>query len=79
MAERLSDKDHFHKDCVYFEQCKITEVREGGHNYIDFLCPMVGRNQRYYKADFLTHRWGCRHFVPKQPDLNDYLGAKENS
>jgi hypothetical protein len=24
----------YHKDCAYYEHCKITELREAGHNII---------------------------------------------
>ena len=42
----------YHKDCAYYEHCKITELREAGHNYIIFECPKLQHKIRYYKNDF---------------------------
>ena len=59
----------YHKDCAYYEHCKITELREAGHNIIIFECPKLQHKIRYYKKDFAVLKYSCRHFIPIQEEL----------
>lgn len=64
---------HFHKDCAFFEHCRVEEVKERGHKYIVFHCPAFKERKdgvKYYKNDFHTIKWECDRFVPIQERLS---------
>lgn len=73
----MGNKDyyHFHRDCAYFEQCRIEEVKENGHKLIKFYCPAYSNHKdslegTYYKGDFDTIKWECAKFIPIQERLS---------
>ena len=76
---------HFHKDCMYFDKCKLEIVKEGRHKYEVFTCPALDKPVKYYVGDCLRIKDTCPKFVPIMPDLTDFLlsglipeGGEEN-
>ncbi len=65
---------HFHRDCAYFEHCKIEHAKQDGHEVIKFYCPAYKNHKdslegTYYKNDFDSIKWECAKFIPIQESL----------
>lgn len=71
---------HFHRDCAYFEHCKIEHTKQDGHKVIKFYCPAYKNHKdslegTYYENDFDSIKWECSKFVPRQQSIFDYQGG----
>ncbi|MCI8669239.1 MAG: hypothetical protein HFI34_06945 [Lachnospiraceae bacterium] len=77
-----NDSYHFHRDCRHYELCKEEAITEGKHKYIRFMCPQLGKTQKYYPKDLHTIQWSCPYFEPKagyeqQNNILDILEVKK--